>query len=124
MLAVQHLEQDVAERKDIAAYGQLVAGDLLRAHVEDRPLNCARTRRATLGSVNDLRIPEIEHFDVIVCGNEDVLRLQIAMYGAILMGHLDRVRKLYGERASLFYGQALVLAQHLPKRPTLQQLHY
>jgi hypothetical protein len=128
--AGEHLEEDGAKGEDVGAMiGGLAAG-LFRREVGDgaddgagRGLGDGIGLAIETGSVFvEPRQAEVENLHHAVAGDEDVLRLEIAMGDAALMGGGQPLRDLMSpvERAADF---ELALLQPLAQRGPFEQLH-
>ena len=114
--ARQHFVQHDAEGEDVRAMVSRKAAHLLRGHVadgaEDRvrrrcsPSTASPVARAGRGRVGlrELGETEVEDFDALVGGDEDVFRLQVAMDDALVVrggkpaGELHRVRESLADK--------------------------
>jgi hypothetical protein len=91
-LAGQHGVDDARQRELIGARIHRLPRDLLGRHVPDGPDH--HVHRRQLGRLAQLGHPEVEHLHLPVVGEEDVLRLQIAVGDVARMRRLERRRHL------------------------------
>ena len=104
--AGDHLVEESAERKNVGPPVHGCPAHLLRRHIADGSQHCAglgRTgeRRRDAGSArNDGRVvpseTKVEDLHAVVGGDEDVLRLQVAMDDAFVVGGREAARDLDG----------------------------
>jgi hypothetical protein len=103
---------------------------LLRRHERRRPHRAARRRQPpgarAEGNVAHPRQAEVEHLDLPGPGEEEVLRLDVAVDDALLVGRGEHVEQLIGDREHLGRLEPLPGA---PRGPgvdglTLEQLHH
>jgi hypothetical protein len=78
--ASKHLVHDDAERVEVGSMVDVVARCLLRAHVVRRSVHHPRARETP--RTRHLGDTEVEHFDDVVAGDVDVVRLEIAVHDA------------------------------------------
>lgn len=96
MAGAQQLIKDAAERENIARGGGGLVASLLRRRVPEG--SAKRPEQAelagTAGGAIAARQPETEHFDVAVRTQDQVFRLDIAVYDALRMGGGERAGDL------------------------------
>ena len=139
LLAGQHLEQHDAEGPDVGALVDGLAPRLLGGHVgggaEDqagRGAGAGQGRRLRQGgraagervviSAPGLGEAEVEDLDLALRGQLDVRGLEVAVHDALLVGLLQRVGDLAGDRDRLVDGNRAAL-QALREILALDQLH-
>ena len=103
----QHLVKDGSEREHVGAPIRLLAADLLRRHVWNRPQVGARLGSRPAGACGSrggsdrgqqLRHPEVEDLQAAVLEEEEVRRLEVAMNDALLMCGREAARELQRQR--------------------------
>jgi len=120
--ARRHLIQHAPEREDVGALVRGLAGHLLRAHVAHRAHHRARIRHAeqrppvgclVAGIRCGLsREAEVEDLHASVCGDEDVLRLDVAMNDAPVMGSGETVGDVGSDLQYFPHRQRAVIESH------------
>ncbi|GAC1599523.1 MAG: hypothetical protein NVS4B10_10770 [Myxococcales bacterium] len=116
--------QDQVEDEEIAAAIGPLAADLLGRHVSDAADDGSSERggrfrrRALDDQPGD---PEVEDLESAVGGDEEILRLEIAMNDARVMGRGETLGELGGQIERLAQRQRLS-EQHLAERLPLEQL--
>ena len=98
----EHLVEDDAERKDVAAPVHGRAGDLFGRHVVRRPEKLARRgqiRRSDLGD------PEIRDLHLAVGRDHDVRRLDVAMDDSLAVSVVERLGDLPDDVGDLVGGE-------------------
>ncbi len=103
-LAREHLVEDRAEGKNVAARVGGLSPHLLGRHVAERPEHDPRfgperrgrkvRRLASLLRARQLRQTEVENLDSAVVRHEDVLGLQVAMHDPLLMRRREAMSDL------------------------------
>ena len=111
------VERDAqAEHVARGAHGPVLRGDLLRARVEVRADELAGARER--GDVGQLRQPEVRQLRRAVGLDQDVLRLDVAVHDARLVGDVQRV----GEPREALRRAAVVAGGHRPGAAQLLDL--
>ena len=130
--ARQHLVEHRPEREDVGARVGGLAAHLLGRHVADRSQDRARLRRARggrragLAAVAPAAFPfreaEVEDLQPALPGDEDVLRLQVAVDDPLVVRGGQGLGQLHRVLHGLAHGQG-ARRQPLPQRLALEQLH-
>ena len=120
-LAGEHLGDHAAAGKDIGARVGRVAVDLFGRHVRRGAQHRPRFGAKGFARLLQLRDSEIEDLEPPALGDEEVLRLQIAVDDARFVRRGQTVRQLHGEVEYLRRRQRAV-AERRAQRPPLQQL--
>ena len=111
-VAGQELEQDAAERIDVALGPDALAARLLGRDVVRRSHHCARLGDAAL-DVERPRDPEVGHLRAAVAVQEDVLRLHVAVDDAALVREREPARDRQPEVDDLVDRERAALRDHL-----------
>ncbi len=117
--ARDHLIERDAEGVDIGSCVRKAASDLLRRAVVDR------THRVCADRVGGCRArdAEIRDLDLSVCGNDDILRLHIAVNDALVMGGRKAHADLNGDAGCLPDGELALLRDIFLQGDSLDKLH-
>ena len=125
-LAGEQLVGDDAERVDVALRVDVLHRELLRAHVRRRTEHDAERRQLGIATAGALGDAEIEHLDEVRCssgrGDDDVVRLEIAMDDAAVVRLLEGAADLTQDQIHSLRKQRAVL-QDLSERLAAQKLH-
>ena len=117
----QHLEDDAAEREDVAPLVDAQAARLFGAHVRRRPEDDPRLGRVSghrrgqrrLGGSRltalDFGEPEIEHLDLTVGCDLNVRRFEIPVNDAVLVGGFEGIDQLARDRQHVGDGKRSLL---------------
>ncbi len=116
-----HLVEDHAEREDVGLRADRLALDLLRRHVERRPDDGAGLRHARL--LGGLGHAEVGDVDPIRGVEHDVLRLQVAMDDALIVGGLEALGGLAEDPQQSLDRELALLLQDRREVPSVDELH-
>ena len=122
-LASQHLVQDAAERVYVGAgVDRLVPARLLRAHVGRGARARSRLGQVLVGP-QDPRDAEVGDQRAAVLGEQQVFGLDVTVDHALLMGVIQRQRRLAGDPKGLVHGELPLPPQPVPERLALDVRH-
>jgi hypothetical protein len=119
---VQQLVKDHAQRVNVGARVDGLALHLLRRHVCGRS-NHAAGRGQSLLVVDELRDAEVEDLRLAAIRDEDVVRLDVAMYDAEVMGDADRRKQLLQQVHRHVHAETPVLVEPRAHRAAFDPLH-
>ena len=116
-----HLGKHNAQREDVTTAIQVFTGDLLRRHIRGRPDYCPRLGESLIGQ--HVRHPEVHQLDTAIGEQEDVIRFDVPMDDAALMGVLQRLGDLKRDRDGFFRRQRPIALEPGAQRLAAQVLH-
>ena len=127
-----HSKQQPAERIEIGARIDRLAAHLLGRHVirraHQRAIGGLHQRRGALGRVEDLGEAEIEHLDVLIAagsaGDEDVLRLEIAVHDPDAVRFAEAGADLVGDEQRPARREAAFVFEQLREVAAGEVLHH
>src|SRR5437660_2373185 len=130
-LPAEHLVKDHSEREDVGAMVDTLAAHLFGRHVANRPHNDAgigvHAHRfgfrfpiyfACKSRTSQLRQTKIKNLDAAISHDEEIIRLEIAVYDALLM----RGRETFGDLQRIF--DRLALRQSCATHSLTQRLAF
>ena len=117
-----HLVEDEPERVDVGARVDANALDLLGRHVR-RGADDAHAIGAVQAVAGELAGAEIEHFDDVVVGDEDVFGLEIAVDDVDLVHGVDAVRDFRSVVQRVGDRQTPGAIEHVAQRLAVEPLH-
>ena len=118
-----HFEEDQARREDVAGGCSGMAQTLLGRHVAQCSGGAGASLRDSGGGVDDeTRQSEIEHFDIAVGANRDVLGLDIAMNDAVGMRRGETFEQLDGVEVRICGRDWLT--KNFAQRSSFHKLHH
>ncbi len=113
---------------DVGARVELLAADLLRAHVIGRAADGAARGQVRVALAAQLGDAEVEHLDVLFAGaqrlDEDVLRLEVAVHDAGGVRLIERRQRLAEQVHQARRRQRRLVADDLRQVAPAQQLHH
>ena len=110
-LARAQLKEEAAERPHVGLVPVLLASVELRAHVEGRAHT--RGRQALVHHLGDAKVAELEESRR---GDEDVLRLEVAVQDAALVHVVQRERQLHQPLQDLLLRERLACHRDPPRQ--------
>ena len=129
--AGEHLVEDAAERKDVAAMVDRLAAHLLGRHVAGRADHssgrCPLLLRPGLGVLliffrSQLREAEVENLYAAIFRDEDVFGLEVAMHDALLVRGCQTVRDL--NRVFDRFANRKAALDSIAQCPAVEELHH
>ena len=127
-VAVEHLEDDQADRVDVGVGAGVGVEEEFGGHVVGRADQMARLRQGGLVTLEGLGDPEVEQFDVLgaavaTLDQEDVRRLHVPVDDPEVVGVGQPVGDLHGDVDGSPGGHRSILLDDLLEVRPLQQLH-